>query len=90
MSYVFTCRAQWPLDSNRSNFLGCCMVTRWVTWRWRLRFLWRVQEVEQDAQVELEVQVMVWSTMLVRMMMVRRQRRRVHDRGETSSQSPIG
>jgi hypothetical protein len=47
-------------------------------------------EVEQDAQVELEVQVMVWSTMLVRMMMVRRQRRRVHDRGETSSQSPIG
>jgi hypothetical protein len=24
MSYVFTCGAQWPLDSNRSSFLGCC------------------------------------------------------------------
>jgi hypothetical protein len=35
-------------------------------WRWILRFQWRVQEVEQDAQVEVEVQVTVWSTMLRR------------------------
>jgi hypothetical protein len=37
MSYVFTYRAQWPLGSGRSSFLGCCTVrSRRLMWRWRL------------------------------------------------------
>jgi hypothetical protein len=48
MSYVFTCRAHRPLDSDRRSFLGCCMVRRRLTWsmrlRWskRLRWRWRL------------------------------------------------
>jgi hypothetical protein len=78
MSYIFTCRAQQPLGSDRSSFLGCCtarrrrlMWSRQLIWRWRL----------------------TWSRRLPRMMTVGRttmRRRREHDRGEASNRSTTG
>jgi hypothetical protein len=41
--YVFICRAQWPLDSNRSRFLRCCTTrsySRSEGSRWRILTRW--------------------------------------------------
>jgi hypothetical protein len=73
MSYVFTCRAQWPLGSNRSSFLGCCMVrNRRLMWSRRLTRRWRL----------------TWSRRLPRRRMVGRMmvgRRRVQDKGRPAA-----
>jgi hypothetical protein len=43
MSYVFTCRAQLPLGSDRSSFLGCYTArSRRLTWSRRLMWRWRL------------------------------------------------
>jgi hypothetical protein len=78
MSYVFTCRTQRPLSSDRSRFLGCCTVSRRrLTWSRRLRWRWRL----------------MWSSRLSRRTTVRRttvrrrrvRRRRVQDRGRLAA-----
>jgi hypothetical protein len=71
--------AQRPLDSDRSNFLGCCMMRRRLTWsrrlKWRrLRWRWRWR--------------FTWSRILLRSRTVRRmtvRRRRVQDRGRLAA-----
>jgi hypothetical protein len=37
ISYVFTCRAQLPLDGDRSSFLECYTAMRRLTWSRRLK-----------------------------------------------------
>jgi hypothetical protein len=78
MSYVFTCRAQQPLASNRSNLLGFYTVrSRRLMWRWRLTWSRKL----------------TWSRRILRRTTVRRttvRRRWVQDRGEASSRSSIG
>jgi hypothetical protein len=79
MSYVFTCRAQWLLNSDRSSFLGCCTVRRRrLTWSRRLKWRWRLTWSRWLA----------WSRRLPRRRMVRR--RRVQDMGEANSRSTTG